>query len=171
MSLRPEIAQPHDAESMAELHFLSHTVSFANFASPEWVKSRERDDYLKQWNTFLQDAQSDDRSQAWKVSANNAVVGMVKVSPVSDTEAHLSSMHVHPDFHRQGIGSLLMNAASSFIRETGFSKATLGVIQANMAARAIYERNGWKVKELHETGTEGVPIAVYCLGVKSAGRG
>lgn len=171
MSFKVEIAGLADAEVMAELHFVSHTVSFAPFASQEWLASRSRAEYLAQWREFLGSAESDARSQAWKVTDGEVIVGMVKVGPMNRTEAQLSSMHAHPDFQRRGIGSLLMTAATNFLCEAGFSTAILGVIQANTPARAIYERNGWTVRELHETGVEGVPIAVYELDVMNMGRG
>lgn len=172
-STRPqlEIADQSDAEAMADLHLLSHTVSFASFASGEWLKSRDISQYREQWHEFFDDTQSDCRSRAWKVTVGESVVGMVKVSPTSDTEIQLSSMHVHPDYQRRGIGSLLMNAAVEFIRDTGFSCATLGVIQANAPARAIYERHGWTARAFSPTGVEGVPVAVYELKIKGRSHG
>lgn len=170
MSFIAEIAVPADAEALAELHYLSHTVSFAAFASSEWLETRDIDEYAAQWHEFFRHARNDESACAWKVSANGTVVGMVKVGPMSDSEAQLSSMHVHPDYQRRGIGSLLMNSAIEFIREAGFSRATLGVIQANAPARAIYERHGWTAQELSENGVEGVPVAVYGIEIKKHGR-
>ncbi len=172
MSFTVDIAGQTDAAAMAELHFISHTVSFAEFASLEWVASRKRSDYLEQWQSFFAAAANDKRSRAWKVQVDDgSVVGIVKVGPMTDSEAQLSSMHVHPDYQRQGIGSALMSAASEFMADTGFSTAILGVIQANAPARAIYERHGWTVRELRPDGIEGVPIAVYEINLKSVGRG
>lgn len=162
MSVEVAIAGPVDAEALAELHFLSHTTSFAAFASAEWVQSRRLENYRKQWQEFLETAALEDsRARAWKVVDGGSVAGMVKVQPSTDTEAQLNSMHVHPGRHRQGIGTMLMDAAVAFMREMGYRTATLGVIQANTAARAMYERSGWQVAELRPTGVEGVPVAVY----------
>ncbi len=168
MRFTVEIAGPPDALAMAELHHLSHTVSFASFASEQWISSREKGEYRDRWVEFLTHAETDTRSQAWKVAAEEMVVGMVKVGPMDGSEAQLSSMHVHPDYQRRGIGSLLMNAAIEFIHTAGFERAILGVIQANEPARAVYERNGWNVQELHPTGVEGVPIAVYGIDIEKA---
>jgi len=166
MSLVAEIAGPADADALAGLIYQSHTVSFAPFASPEWVASRDLETYRKQWHEFFERSQDDARSQAWKVVADDRVVGMVKISPLSNGEAQLASMHVHPDYHRRGIGTLLMNAAMAFVSEAGYKTASLGVIQANAPARGIYERFGWTVRELRDNGIEGVPIALYEIEVR-----
>ena len=166
MNVEVELAGLSDAGGLADLHYLSHIVSFAQFASPEWLRNRDRSDYLRQWDESLKSVELDDRSRAWKVLSGRLIVGMVKVGPMSESEAQLSSMHVHPNHHRKGIGSLLMTTAIDFMRESGYSSASLGVIQENTAARAIYERYGWTVRELSPTGVEGVPIAVYDLVLK-----
>lgn len=167
MSIEIDVAGTTDAPELAALHYLSHTTSFAQFASPAWVKSRRLDDYLRQWQEFLSGAVTGPGAQAWKatIDGDGVLAGMVRVSAVSERVAQLSSMHVHPDRHRRGIGALLMDAAVSFMRDAGFETATLGVIQANTAARTLYERGGWQVSELRPTGVEGVPVAVYSLSL------
>jgi ribosomal protein S18 acetylase RimI-like enzyme len=156
-----------DVDRLAKLQYLSHTTAFAVFASPEWVKSRSLEAYKKQWTEFFDHALSPgDVSRAWKAEEDGAIIGMVKISRASDVEAHLASMHVHPAHHRRGIGSRLMDEAVRYMRDAGFEIASLGVIQDNLAARSMYELRGWSVHELHPTGIEGVPIAIYRLSLK-----
>lgn len=162
-----DIAGLSDAPELARLHYLSHTTSFAEFASPEWVESRRLEDYLRQWQEFLSGATRDSRARAWKAVESQVVVGMVRVGAMSEREAQLSSMHVHPQWQRRGIGRLLMDTAVSFMRDAGFETAILGVIQANTAARTLYEHGGWQVAELRPDGIEGVPVATYRLQVKT----
>jgi ribosomal protein S18 acetylase RimI-like enzyme len=167
MTLNIHVASRVDIEGLAKLQYLSHTTAFAAFASPEWVKSRSLDAYKKQWTEFFDSTQLPGNvSRAWKAEEDGEVIGMVKISPANKTEAHLASMHVHPAHHRRGIGSRLMDEAVRYMKDAGFEIASLGVIQANEAARAMYERRGWTVHELHPTGIEGVPIAVYRLSLK-----
>jgi ribosomal protein S18 acetylase RimI-like enzyme len=167
MTVKILVASQSDAHTLAELQYLSHTTAFAKFASPEWVSSRSLLAYEKQWDEFFSDTQSTDNvSRAWKAEDKGAVVGMVKISPANAAEAHLASMHVHPEHHRRGIGSLLMDGAVKYMKEAGFEIASLGVIQGNTAARSMYEQRGWTVHELQDTGIEGVPIAIYRLPLK-----
>lgn len=173
MIINIEIAGPGDAPQLAALHFLSHKTAFAQFADPDWVANLKLADYERRWQDSFPVSTGDatpPRSRTWKATSpetGDEVIGMVRVAEMSEHEAQLMSMHVHPDHHRRGIGSLLMDRAMSFIHEAGFHKAQLGVIQANVAARALYEQRGWEVDELHDKGTEGVPIAVYRLSPKA----
>ena len=154
-----EIATAADADGLAALHHLSHTKSFAAFASPAWVASRKLADYQSQWREFF--ARNTPGARAWIARAEGRVAGMVKIAPEKEPGlAQLSSMHVHPDVQGQGVGQALMKVAEGFIKEAGYERAILGVIQANQRARRLYERAGWTVLELHPVGVEGVPIAV-----------
>ncbi len=161
--LKVEIAGPGDAEALGHLHYISHIVSFAPFTPTEWINTRQESDYVKRWKDALSAAESDPRSCAWKVVDSCTPVGTVRIHRETDTHAQLNSMHVHPDHHRRGIGNLLMEAATEFMKKAGYLSATLGVIQANTGARAFYEHHNWAVDELFPTGVEGVPIAVYRL--------
>ncbi|MDA1278708.1 MAG: GNAT family N-acetyltransferase [Chloroflexi bacterium] len=156
-------AKPDDYEALARLHFLSHTVSFAPFASDDWLSSRQLDEYLSKWNSALEQAVDDDATMVAMVGTD--IVGMCRVSPLqaSNYDAQLSSMHVDPELTGNGIGTMLMRQALKFIKERGFDRVQLGVIAANTGARRFYESHGWVVAEEHPTGVEGVPVAVYRL--------
>ncbi len=155
-----ELASPADADAAAALHHLSHTQSFAAFASPEWVASRRAEDYRSQWRAAL--GATDPKSGAWVARAEGQVVGVVRVTPMAESGlAQLISMHVHPDFQGRGIGRALMQSAEDFIKERGYQRAILGVIQANNRALRLYESSGWAILEEHPTGVEGMPVAIY----------
>lgn len=161
MSYTIEAATPADAADVAALHYLSHTRSFAPFASPEWVASRRLECYRAQWRDLL--GKGDPRGRTWVARPiSGSVVGMVRVYPMQgEGLAQLASMHVHPDHQNRGLGRSLMKTAEEFIREAGHQRAVLGVIEANQRARSLYEKSGWTVIERHPTGVEGVPVLVY----------
>ncbi|MCH7969932.1 MAG: GNAT family N-acetyltransferase [Chloroflexi bacterium] len=157
-----------DYESVARLHFLSHTVSFAPFVSERWLNSRRLDDYLSRWREALGSAVDGDSTLiAW---IGGEAVGMVRVAqsaaPGSRTDvnsAQLTSMHVVPGLTGKGIGTLLMQRSLDYIREQNFSRVVLGVIAANTGARRFYEFHGWVLVEELPNGVEGVPVAIYEL--------
>lgn len=165
MAYTIEIAAPADAGGLAALHHLSHTKSFAAFASLEWVRSRKLEAYLSQWRDNLNKdnlSRKDQKSRTWVALVDGRIVGMVRISPMAEEGlAQLTSMHVSPDHQGQGIGGSLMKTAEEFIREAGYRRAILGVIAANRRARALYEKSGWTMIKEHPTGVEGVPTAVY----------
>jgi ribosomal protein S18 acetylase RimI-like enzyme len=76
----------------------------------------------------------------------------------------LTGVLVHSDFQGRGMGHALMATAVDFMPEAGHRRAILGVIQANVMARGLYESGGWSVVELRERNAEGVPVAT--MGIK-----
>ncbi|MCZ6539745.1 MAG: GNAT family N-acetyltransferase, partial [Chloroflexi bacterium] len=98
-----------DYESIAQLHFLSHTLSFAPFASEHWLNSRRPDHYLHKWRDIL--SRASDRSLNLVARSAGKTVGMVRVarseipeSAPDKNSAELSGMHVAPGLTGQGIG-------------------------------------------------------------------
>jgi len=169
-SAKPTIqhATLDDYAAIANLQFLSHTVSFAPFASEQWLNSRQLDDYMSSWRKTLGAADSSETTLIARISGE--VVGMVRVArsnvPVSESDstgAELTGMHVSPDLTGRGIGKLLMQRSLDYIREQNFSRVVLGVIAANTGARRFYELHGWVLVEEPPDGVEGVPVAIYEL--------
>jgi len=150
-----------DHESIANLLFRSHTISFASYATDEWVKSRRLDEYRARWNDILSNSTPSDTTIV--ALLEDAIVGSVHVSPVDTPEydAQLIGMHVEPHLTGSGIGGLLMKSALEFIREQGFERVELGVIAGNTGARRFYEAHGWVLVRTFPKGIEGVPVAVY----------
>ena len=136
-------AGPDDFESVARLIFRSHTVSFAPFASDDWVSSRDLDKYRDRWREALAAPGADD--QTFVALIDGDIVGSVRVAPADSAEfdAQLTGMHVEPDITGRGVGSLLMASALEFIREQRFGRVELGVIAGNTGARRFYEAHGW----------------------------
>jgi ribosomal protein S18 acetylase RimI-like enzyme len=164
-----ESATLDDYEAVAHLHFLSHTVSFAPFASERWLNSRRVDDYLSRWRKTLSLAAGGESTLIARLSGE--VVGIVRVarSNVTVSEpgsigAELTGMHVSPDLTGRGIGKLLMQRSLDYIRDQNFGRVVLGVIAANTGARRFYELHGWVLVEERPDGVEGVPVVVYELG-------
>jgi ribosomal protein S18 acetylase RimI-like enzyme len=156
-------ANPDDYESVARLIFRSHTVSFARFASEEWVSSRDFDAYRSRWQETLANMGADDMT--FVALIDGEIVGSVRVASESSAgiDAHLTGMHVEPDLIGGGVGSLLMTAALEFIKEQGYERVELHVITGNTGARRFYEAHGWSLLSEMPNGTEGVPLMTYEL--------
>ncbi len=157
-----------DYESVARLHFLSRTVSFAPFISERWLNSRRLDDYLSGWQETLGSA-ADGESTLIARNGDEAV-GIVRVarSEVPESEldvngAELIRIHVVPGVTGKGVGTLLMRRSLDYIREQNFSRVVLGEIAANTGARCFYEFHGPVLVEELPDGVEGVPVAIYEL--------
>ncbi len=99
-------------------------------------------------------------------AVSGKLYGMVVVSLKSRVKAahvaEVSSMFVHADFHRRGVGDALMQSAMEFLRVGEFSPqakiATLNVMAKNDRAIRLYKRHGFAVcgqldRELFVDGT------------------
>lgn len=71
------------------------------------------------------------------------IVGFVGVWLMVD-EAHIVTLAVRPDARRQGVGQLLVLGALDLASALGMARVTLEVRASNEAARALYERCGFR---------------------------
>lgn len=55
----------------------------------------------------------------------------------------LNDLFVTPDARTQGTASALLRAAADFARTQGALRLTLSTAHDNLAAQALYEREGW----------------------------
>lgn len=68
------------------------------------------------------------------------------LDPATDA-ARIRAFFVHPDFARQGIGTLLLQASEKAVRTGGFQRA---VIVATLAGEPLYLHHGYETEERFE---------------------
>lgn len=78
----------------------------------------------------------DDRSEI--------ILGYIGLWDLVD-EGHISTLAVHPDYRRQGIGEALLRAGLSALARTGMQRASLEVRASNQAAQRLYAKFGFSV--------------------------
>jgi ribosomal-protein-alanine N-acetyltransferase len=74
--------------------------------------------------------------------ARPRVVGYIGFWYIVD-EAHISTLAVHPDYRRQGVGRLLLQAMLAKAAALGAHLATLEVRVSNLEAQQLYARYGF----------------------------
>ena len=87
---------------------------------------------------------------------------------VVEDEAHITTLAVHPDLRRRGLGSRLLRALMAQAYRRGARRATLEVRETNQVARAIYEKHGVSAVALlrayyTDTGEDGVVMWINPL--------
>lgn len=78
-----------------------------------------------------------------------SVVGFVAYGPSRDDDAteetgEVPAIYVEPGVVGTGVGRALFAAATEGLRERGYRRATLWVLEANERARRFYEKAGWR---------------------------
>lgn len=70
-----------------------------------------------------------------------AYVGIIAVPP----EADITNVATHPNFRRRGLAAALLTALKAEAKKRGIENIFLEVRRSNTAARALYEKQGFKV--------------------------
>ncbi len=67
-------------------------------------------------------------------------------------ECYLAELYVVPPLRGKGLGRVLLDAAIALARERGADHMDLGTSEDDVAARALYERSGFRNREGREDG-------------------
>lgn len=74
-----------------------------------------------------------------------------------DDEFHISLLSVKPEYHRQGIASLLLQHIEAIAQHHGYNKLSLTVKQTNTDAQRLYTKSGYTI----ETAINHEPYHLY----------
>ncbi len=87
------------------------------------------------------------------------VLGTEAEEDESGATAQVNALYVLPDRQGQGIGRRLLQDAARELVSLGFSRLRIGVLSANLAARAFYEAMGGHEMGQRTFDEEGYPLA------------
>lgn len=81
------------------------------------------------------------QAEIWVAVKDGRIAAMMALKP-----GWVDQLHVHPDYHRQGLGTALLNTAKH--SPQGAHGLELWTFQSNARARRFYEAHGFAVAEL-----------------------
>ena len=148
MSAAPAItiepASPRDAGEIAALYLASRAEALP------YLRRVHSDDEVRSWITHVRLA----AGETWVAREAGRILGFLCL----DGE-DLDQLYLLPGQFRRGLGSLLLAKA----RERSPERLTLFTFQRNSAARAFYERHGFRLVDLNDgaRNEEGEPDAFY----------
>ncbi|WP_306226665.1 GNAT family N-acetyltransferase [Bosea beijingensis] len=148
MSATPAIAiehaSPRDAGKIASLYLASRAAALP------WLRRVHGDDEVRDWITHVRLA----TGETWVAREAGRILGFLCL----DGE-DLDQLYLLPGEFRRGIGSSLLAKA----KERSPERLHLFTFQRNTAARAFYERHGFRLVDLNdgERNEEGEPDALY----------
>jgi ribosomal protein S18 acetylase RimI-like enzyme len=93
-------------------------------------------------------------------------VGRSREDDADESMGELYALYVDAQLMNQGVGSQLLAAGQTHLRNHGFAQATLWVLESNHHARRFYEGKGWTadgIRRTEEIGNVQVPEVRYAI--------
>jgi len=139
--LRP--AESSDADALAALHAGSWQRTYRGMMSDAFLDGEALDNRRRVWRERLGTADVDQ----WVTVADDGarIVGFICVYARGDAGwgAYIDNLHVVPDWQGRGLGGALMRSAGEWVCRTQPGAGVyLWVMEANVRARAFYDRLG-----------------------------
>lgn len=108
------------------------------------IQRIEQQSFSMPWTEMMLRVQLQPESHIFLTAETGGVIaGYVGLMYVLD-EGYISNVAVHPDYRRRGAGDALISALIARGREKRLSFLTLEVRESNAAARALYEKHGFR---------------------------
>lgn len=128
-----------DADDLARVHVGSWRVAYRGILPDDYLDSLQVEPRVRWWRRFLEDG-----ATVMVAEQDREVVGFCSVG-ISDRRGwgEVFAIYVDPMKWNQGHGRRLIEAGEGSLRDQGFSKALLWVVESNVRARDFYERCGW----------------------------
>ena len=141
------ILRPYGSEDLDEIvqlwyHAWHHTFPFFKHPQP-----------LETWRTRFHDDIAMNET-IWVVEQEGRIIGFLALR---EHDSYLDLLFVDPQFHHQGVGTVLMNKAKQ-LSPHGLSLHTL---QQNQNSRAFYERRGFHAMRLGRNAFSSQPDVEY----------
>lgn len=92
------------------------------------------------------------RDRFWLARVDGDIAGSISIDggEAENEGARLRWFILDPAYHGQGIGNRLMEEAMAFCDQAGFQSVVLWTFAGLDAARSLYERHGFELREEHE---------------------
>jgi GNAT superfamily N-acetyltransferase len=90
------------------------------------------------------DARDEDPRRHLERTSQFASFGPSRDEDVPERTGEVPAIYIDPSVLGTGVGRELFQAATLALRDAGFARATLWVLEANAPARRFYEKAGWR---------------------------
>ena len=133
-------AEPEDATALAHIQVTSWRSAFRNIASDDYLDHMvSEQNQAEDWKEILADAEQ----VVFIAEKQDKLVGYAWAHREEDEsikwDSELISMHILPEYKRQGIGKKLFGVVASKLKEQGCKSVYLWVLEENHPSRKFYE--------------------------------
>jgi GNAT superfamily N-acetyltransferase len=139
-------ATPADARAIATVHVASWRAAYRGLMPDDVLAGLSVPDRERSWLGRL--TTPPPRTRTVLATAGPAVLGFASTGPprVPDPDpavGDLYAIYLDPETWGRGLGALLHAAALDRLRDCGFTRAGLWVLDGNERALRFYRREGW----------------------------
>lgn len=166
-TLRIRRARPEDARAVAEVHVGSWRHAYRGMLPDAYLDRLSVEDREAMWRHSFGEADGG----AFVAEAGRRIVGFASFGPSRDADAgdatgEVPAIYVEPSTIGRGVGRELIEAATGALRDAGYRRATLWVLEANGRARRFYEKAGWAwdgTVDRHDFECANEPVVRYAV--------
>ena len=142
-------AKIEDTHGIAKIHVETWQHAYKGLIPDEYLQSLDIKRRAERWKDIL--SHPEDNSHTLIAVENSHVVGFCSVSHCRDEDmssevGEVWSIYVDKNAMGKGVGSALLEEGLQYLKEKGFTRATLWVLTSNDKTRQWYEYKGWKVE-------------------------
>jgi ribosomal protein S18 acetylase RimI-like enzyme len=163
------VAVPNDAREIAEVHVASWRWAYRSQLQDDYLDRLSVEEREAQWASGLAEMKSD--AGVIVAEEGGRIVGFVEYGPTQDDDAddstgEILAIYLLEGAIGRGTGHRLLTEALGGLREGGFRRASLWVLESNDAARRFYEKVGWAwdgTTSTHDFECANMPIVRYAV--------
>ena len=157
-------AVPSDAARLAEVHTRSWQDAYRGILPQEFLDSLSVERREAWWREKLEEGRKA------HVLDHDGIVGFchAEASEAEDGWGEVYAIYLHPDAWGRGHGHTLLQAGLEYLKDSGFERALLWVLEDNFRARGFYESEGWDLSrrfQILEIGGAQVTEVRYEIGL------
>jgi ribosomal protein S18 acetylase RimI-like enzyme len=142
-SVRP--ASSSDADAIAAVHVAGWRWGYRDLLPPELLDGLDADERAERLRAVMNEEEP--TVAVHLADAGGRVIGFVSSGPSRDSDGvqlgEIYALYVEEHVAGMGVGVELLRTAVESLRQRGFDRATLWVLDTNARARRFYEREAW----------------------------
>ena len=169
MGVRIREATPDDAGAIAEINVRGWRAAYRGVVSAATLEALSVEDLQARFTGFMADPGRGSTALV-ALGDDGRVIGYTSFGTPRETSTDLEdagevyAIYVEPEAWGSGWGRALFAAAEDGLREAGFRRGFLWVLEENPRARRFYEAAGWRwdgARSDHQMECDNLPIVRY----------
>lgn len=167
MSVTIRAATPKDAREIAEVHVASWHWAYRDDLPASALEGRTIEDRERMWTEGF--ASREPAADVLVAEEDGRIVGFIGLGAsrddgATDATGEIRTIYLLEEVAGRGIGRDLFARANERLRDLGYRRATLWVLETNERSRRFYEKAGWiwdGTTGAHQFDCANLPIVRY----------